>query len=207
MSYVLNVGSSTTQPIEITYVVKAQEAIPVVTLFTNDFGTVAKTGYAAGNIVYTPTGGSEITALKDRVQINLSATEPHTSKGVFAVFAPISTFKVSFLDVDFSTLTGPGKLELEYSVWSSTALSNLTNPLIVSSALLKLQKFDGTNWIDEGSAFNVITNASATAYKKTSFTLSGAARYRLVYTIDGPALTTSNTAFALTVDNLVVTDK
>ena len=206
LSYVLTVGSNSTLPIEITYVVKAAEAIPVVTLFTNDFGTVAKTGYAAGNIVYTPTGGTEITALKDRVQINLSASAPHTSKGVFAVFAPISTFKVSFLDVDFSTLTGAGKLELEYSVWSAAALGNLRNTALITSAQLKLQKFDGTNWIDEGSALNVITNASDTEYKKTSFSLSGAAKYRLVYTIEGTANTT-NTAFALTVDNLVVTDK
>jgi hypothetical protein len=206
LSYVLTVGSNSTLPIEITYVVKAAEAIPVVTLFTNDFGTVTKTGYAAGNIVYTPTGGTEITALKDRVQINLSASAPHTSKGVFAVFAPISTFKVSFLDVDFSTLTGAGKLELEYSVWSAAALGNLKNTALITSAQLKLQKFDGTNWIDEGSALNVITNASDTEYKKTSFSLSGAAKYRLVYTIEGTA-NTSNTAFALTVDNLVVTDK
>jgi hypothetical protein len=206
LSYVLTVGSNSTLPIEITYVVKAAEAIPVVTLFTNDFGTVAKTGYAAGNIVYTPTGGTEITALKDRVQINLSSAAPHTSKGVFAVFAPISTFKVSFLDVDFSTLTGAGKLELEYSVWNAGTLANLKNTALITSAQLKLQKFDGTNWIDEGSALNVITNASDTEYKKTSFSLSGAAKYRLVYTIEGTANTT-NTAFALTVDNLVVTDK
>ena len=207
LSYVLTVGSNSTLPIEITYVVKAAEAIPVVTLFTNDFGTVNKTGYTAGNLIYTPTGGTEITSAKDRVQLNSSATEPHPSKGVFAVFAPISTAKVAFLDVDFSTMTGAGKLELEYSMWSATALTNLTTSSIVSSAMLKLQKFDGTNWVDEGSALNVITNASATTYKKTTFTLSGAAKYRLVYTIDGPALTTSNTAFALTIDNLVVTDK
>jgi hypothetical protein len=206
LSYVITVGSNSTQPIEITFVVKAAEAIPVVTLFTNDFGTVTKTGYSAGNIVYTPTGGTEITALKDRVQINSTATAPHTSKGVFAVFAPISTFKVSFLDVDFSTLTGAGKLELEYSVWNAAALGNLKNTALITSAQLKLQKFDGTNWIDEGSALNVITNASDTEYKKTSFSLSGAAKYRLVYTIEGTA-NTSNTAFALTVDNLVVTDK
>ncbi|MFZ9196772.1 MAG: immunoglobulin-like domain-containing protein [Bacilli bacterium] len=207
LSYVMSVGNEANAAVEIAYTVKAAEAVAIQTLFTNDFGTVAKTGYSVGNIIYTPTGGTEITAAKDRVQINTSATAPHTSMGAFAVFAPISTYPISYLDINFSSLSGAGKLELDYSVWNSTALGNLTNTAVVSTALLKLQTYNGTEWVDLGDAFNVIANASATEYKKTSFTLNGAAQYRLVYTITGPALGTSNTAYALTVDNLVVTDR
>jgi hypothetical protein len=207
MSYVMSVGAEANAAVEIAYTVKAAEAVAIQTLFTNDFGAVAKTGYAAGNIIYTPTGGTEITAAKDRVQINISATAPHTSMGAFAVFAPISTTSTSYMDINFSAYTGAGKLEFDYSVWSTTAYSNLINTAIVSTASLKLQKFDGSAWVDLGDPLNIITNVSATEYKKSSFTLTGAAQYRLVYAISGPALTTSNTAFALTVDNLVVTDR
>jgi len=207
MSYVMSVGAEANAAVEIAYTVKAAEAVAIQTLFTNDFGAVAKTGYAAGNIIYTPTGGTEITAAKDRVQINISATAPHTSMGAFAVFAPISTTSTSYMDINFSAYTGAGKLEFDYSVWSTTAYSNLINTAIVSTASLKLQKFDGSAWVDLGDPLNIITNVSATEYKKSSFTLTGAAQYRLVYAISGPALTTSNTAFALTVDNLVITDR
>jgi hypothetical protein len=207
LSYVITQGTESTQPVAIEFTVKALVGTAAVVLFTNDFGTANKTGYAQGNIVYTPTGGTEITAAKDRVQINSSTTAPHTAGNPFLVMAPISTFLTSYIDIDFSAFTGAGKLELDYSVWSATVINNFNNSALAMTAELKVQKFDGTNWVNEGDAFNVIANASATEYKKTSFALSGAAKYRLVYTIAGTGLSTSNTAYALTVDNLVVTDK
>jgi hypothetical protein len=207
LSYVITQGTESTQPVAIEFTVKALVGTAAVVLFTNDFGTVNKTGYTLGNIVYTPTGGSEITAAKDRVQINSSTTAPHTVGNPFLVMAPISTFLTSYIDIDFSAFTGAGKLELDYSVWAAAVITTFNNSTLAMTAELKVQKFDGTNWVNEGDAFNVIANASATEYKKTSFALSGAAKYRLVYTIAGTGLGTSNTAYALTVDNLVVTDK
>lgn len=111
------------------------------------------------------------------------------------------------MDFDLTAITSPGKLSLSYAIWSSADAANFTDPTKVTSAVLSLEKFDGTNWVALPSNLNLVTNASATAYKETSFVLTGAAKYRLVYTLVAGSSANSSQNQRLTVDNVVVTDR
>ena len=145
------------------------------------------------------------TVNKNRVQIATSSGI-HTN-GAFLVFGPITTSLVSYMDFDLTAITSPGKLSLSYAIWSSADAANFTDPTKVTSAVLSLEKFDGTNWVALPSNLNLVTNASATAYKETSFVLTGAAKYRLVYTLVAGSSANSSQNQRLTVDNVIVTDR
>jgi hypothetical protein len=224
LSYVITVGAVSSTPVEITFVVKAGE--PIVTLYSANFGTTGRAGYGEGMIFQdNPTNNSwsNITTLnsdgtansnwnptihtvnKNRVQIATSSGI-HTN-GAFLVFGPITTSLVSYMDFDLTAITSPGKLSLSYAIWSSADAANFTDPTKVTSAVLSLEKFDGTNWVALPSNLNLVTNASATAYKETSFVLTGAAKYRLVYTLVAGSSANSSQNQRLTVDNVVVTDR
>jgi hypothetical protein len=225
LSYVITVGSVSSAPVEITFVVKAGE--PIVTLYSADYGTTGRAGYGEGMIFQdnpTTNNWSNITRFnsdgvtantswnpaihsvnKNRVQIGTS-TGIHT-RGAFLVFGPISTALVAYLEFDLSSIVNPGKLGFSYAIWSSTDGENFSNSTKVTSAVLSLEKFDGTNWVPLTPTLNLVANASATAYKSTSFDLTGAAKYRLVYTLAVPTGTSSSQNQRLTIDDVIVTDR
>jgi hypothetical protein len=226
LSYVITVGAVSSTPVEITFVVKAGE--PIVTLYSANFGTTGKSGYGEGMIFQdnsstntwtnitklnsdgtTNTNWNKAPAVhtvnKDRVQIATSSGI-HTN-GAFLVFSPISTALVAYMEFDLSAITNPGKLGFSYAIWSSADGTNFTDPTKVTSAILSLQKFDGTNWVASTSTLNLVANASATAYKSSSFDLSGAAKYRLVYTLVLPSGVSSSQNQRLTIDDVIVTDR
>jgi hypothetical protein len=220
LSYVITVGSNSTQPVQITYVVKAQEPVPAVTLYSTNFGTSAQNGYAEGKIFETNGTWTNLLTTnsswnpsvhavnKNRVQIATSSNIPHDTKGAFLVFAPISGALVSYMEFDLTSFANARKLEFEYAAWSATSAGNITGSA-TTTAEMKLQRFDSvtSTWIDEGNALNLKTLISATEYKKGSFSFSTTGKFRVAYTISGTGLSTSNTTYAVTFDNLVVTDK
>jgi hypothetical protein len=225
LSYVITVGSVSSAPVEITFVVKAGE--PIVTLYSADYGTTGKSGYGEGMIFQDNSanntwanvlkyGNDGVTpnanwnpaihsVNKNRVQIGTS-TGIHT-RGAFLVFGPISTALVAYLEFDLSSIVNPGKLGFSYAIWSSADGANFLDSTKVTSAVLSLEKFDGTNWVPLTPTLNLVANASATAYKSTSFDLTGAAKYRLVYTLAVPTGITSSQSQRLTIDDVIVTDK
>jgi hypothetical protein len=219
LSYVITVGAASSQSVEITFVVKAGE--PIVTLYSADFGTAGRSGYGEGMIyqdsVTNNTWANLLTSNsswnadvnkvnKNRVQIATSSGI-HANTGAFLVFSPIVGSLVAYMEFDLSSINNPGKFGFSYAIWSGADGSNFTDSTKVTSAVLSMEKFDGTNWVPLASTLDLVANASATEYKTSSFTLTGAAKYRLVYTLVVPANITSSQNQRLTVDNVIVTDR
>ena len=173
-------------------------------LRTYTFGTVAKTGYAVGNVVWTESFGEQ-TASKDRTQINVSTFLPHDTMGAFLVLAPISTVKVAFAEFALGAFDVTN-ISFQYSAWSGSALTASQG---LADGVLSLQKWNATSstWENVEFAagqFNLLSSVSSTEYKTASFNVNGGGLFRVYYTQPNAAVT-SNTAYALTVDNLVVT--
>jgi hypothetical protein len=170
-----------------------------------DFGTVAKTGYAVGNVTFTNTTGPEYILAKDRAQINVSTFTPHDTMGAFLVLAPISTVKTSFVEFDFTSVTGLKKMEFSFATWSGTALTNI-QALTDFSFRLEYWDTNTSAWVavaNTEAQTNLVSLFSSTAYATVTYNLTIAAKYRLVY--EAPTATsTSNTAYAITVDNLKI---
>jgi hypothetical protein len=183
------------------------EEIPVEDILVQlfDFGTVSKTGYAAGDLVFTNTTGPEYTLNKDRVQINTSSTAPHDTMGAFIVMAPISSAKVSFVEFDFSTVVGLKKMEFSFATWSTTSFNNI-NALTDFSFRLEYWDAGTSSWVAVQTTTeltNLVSLFSNTTYATVTYDLTVAAKYRLVYEAPNAAVTT-NTAYAITVDNLKI---
>jgi len=183
--------------------VPAEPMDTLVQLF--DFGTVAKTGYAVGNVTFTNTTGPEYVLAKDRAQINVSTFTPHDTMGAFLVLAPISTVKTSFVEFDFTSVTGLKKMEFSFATWSGTALTNI-QALTDFSFRLEYWDTNTSAWVavaNTEAQTNLVSLFSSTAYATVTYNLTIAAKYRLVY--EAPTATsTSNTAYAITVDNLKI---
>jgi uncharacterized protein YjdB len=181
------------------------ETVPV-TVFSSNFGTSGQTGYAVGNInVVDSISGTTFVSAKDRLQTNTSSTAPHATMGAFAVFAPISGATYSYMTLDFTGVNAMNA-SFDYSVWSATVLTNFGN--VIDTATLRIEKLNDTTW-DTVSSLNVIGLVSATEYQNTSMLMSGQGVYRISFTIvakSGSTLATTNTAYALTLDNLVIKD-
>jgi hypothetical protein len=84
----------------------------------------------------------------------------------------------------------------------------VTNFANLDSAVLSLEKLgsDETTWTVLQS-LDMIANGSATEYKSTTFNGTGTGTYRFTYKIvakSGVTLSTSNTGYAITMDNLVI---
>lgn len=173
-------------------------------LRTYTFGTVAKTGYAVGNVVFTESFGEQ-TLSKDRAQINVSTFVPHDTMGAFLVLAPVAATKVSFVEFELSALNVTN-ISFQYASWSGNAL---TAAQALTDGVLTLQKWNATSsaWENVEYAagqFNLLSMVSSTEYKTASFDVVGGGLFRVYYT-QPSATSTSNTGYALTVDNLVVT--
>jgi hypothetical protein len=179
------------------------EEFTLVQLF--DFGPVAKTGYAAGNVTFTNTTGPEYVLAKDRTQINVSTFAPHTDMGAFLVLAPISTVKLAWIEFDFTSVTGLKKIELSVSTWSGTSFNNLT---ALADNTLQLEYYNTTTeaWVpvqNTSEVTNFVSVLSSTAYTEVVFNVTVAAKYRIAYHTPN-ATSTSNTQYAITVDNLKI---
>lgn len=208
VNYSVTDSSSNTTTVVLTLTIIADLEEPIERLvYTDNFGTATKTGYALGTVTYTNGEGDTLVLDKNRVQINTSTTAPHTSMGAFIVMAPISTTLVSYFEYDLSSYTDISKVEFVLSSWSATSGTAVNN---MSLATLKLQYFDDVSdtWVDVvatiGSS-NVISLVNSSTYTLVSFETSVAGLYRVIYTLDATEGTsTSNTAYALTIDNLMI---
>ncbi len=172
-------------------------------LRTYVFGTAAVTGYSAGSLAWTETFGAQ-SELKDRVQINTSTSAPHTAGNPFLVLAPIQTFKVAFVEFSLAALN-VSNITFQYSSWSGSAA---TNAVALTDGVFTLQKWNATSstWENVEYAagqFNLLSSVVSTEYKTASFNVVGGGLFRLYYT-QPSATSTSNTFYALTVDNFVV---
>jgi hypothetical protein len=187
---------------------KLAEVIEEGTTITLDFGTVQKTGYALGTFTFINTGSTiEYTFSKDRAQIATSANEPHTSKGAFVVFAPISTAKESYVEMDLTSFTDLSKISFNISTWSATALTNIN--ALANKGTFGLQFYNPTTQAWEfvktiNNAENIISKLSSTEYVNVEFTVTQSGRYRLYYN-SPDATSTTNTAYAITVDDFKLT--
>lgn len=188
---------------EISVVLGQAPAATVLRTYT--FGTVAKTGYAAGNVTWTESFGDQ-TLAKDRVQINVSPDyDPHKTMGAFLVLAPISTAKDSYITFDLSAFTTLTEISFDFATWSGTSATNITT---VGGGLFGLQKYNATTSTWEFVEFaagqsNLTSLLSATAYNTATFTVNGGGLFRIVNSQPN-ATSTKNTDYAITVDNLVL---
>jgi len=170
-----------------------------------DFGTSSVTGYTAGTFTFSNTDGTSLTLNKDRAQVNTSSTAPHTSMGAFLVLAPISTFKHAYTEFDFSSITGLSKIEFSLSSWSATALTNI-NAKGDFTIQLEYYNTDNSTWTplaNTASQTNLVSLLSSSAYTTVTFNVNVAAVYRISFQAPS-ASSTSNTTYAVTMDNLKI---
>ncbi len=171
---------------------------------TIDFGTEAVTGYAAGEITFTNGDGVSYTVVKDRAQINVSTYAPHNDKEAMLVLAPIKDKDFAFVEFDFGHLSGLNKIEFSYTGWSDLNYDQ-TKGLVDS--VVALEFFDGEEWValeDSQGEDNLFTYFKKAEYVTVSFEVPGAGKYRIVYKAPS-ATSTTNTAYALTFDNFIIT--
>jgi hypothetical protein len=175
-----------------------------------DFGTVTDTGYDEGTIVFTNSEDSlEYSLPTLRAQSNSSTYEPHVDTGPFGVMAPVSGKLVSWIEFDFSTETDTiVTVSFDYSTWSGTSYSNISGGTQLVNPIFVLQVYNTVtetwdNLENDDEVTNLIPTLSSTAYQTSSYTLTSGSRFRIFYTFDS-ATSTSNTAYAITVDNFKV---
>jgi len=178
-----------------------------VLVYTDDFGTAAKTGYDTTSFEYTNSNSDTFTLNKMRAQINTSTFEPHNVQGAFIVLAPKSLNLTSYIEYDLSSYTNLSKFEFSISTWSGTAETNIK---AMTLAVIKLQVFDTdtSSWVDVENSdglVNFISNVTSTEYVTVSFNVTEAGLYRVLYVIDETEGTsTSNTAYAVTLDDFKI---
>lgn len=179
--------------------VKAEAAVETVA-YTFDFGTVQKTGYGAGDLVFSNTNGDAFTLNKDIVQIFTSTFAPWIESAGYLVLAPISTAKLSFIEFDFTAATyaNASKIEFDFAVSNQ---NNHDQTVALAGSSFRVEKLDGENWVTVGDdVFSQLTKGALTT---VSINITGAGTYRLVY--EAPAATsTKNTDYAIGVDNLKI---
>ena len=166
-----------------------------------DFGTVAKTGYAAGDLTWTNSDSTEVTANKDRTQINSSDYAPHNGEH-FLVLSIRDTASEAWIELDFTTLTGMNKISFEINVWNNSLLATVKD---TPNGLFILQVKDGENWVNlqtTNAEANLLPLLTFEEYVEVAFDVAGPGLYRIMYSGDSTA--TSNTITAVTVDNLKV---
>ena len=166
-----------------------------------DFGTKNKTGYAAGDLTWTNSDSTEVTANKDRTQINSSDYAPHNGEH-FLVLSIRDTASEAWIELDFTTLTGMNKISFEINVWNNSLLATVKD---TPNGLFILQVKDGENWVNlqtTNAEANLLPLLTFEEYVEVAFDVAGPGLYRIMYSGDSTA--TSNTITAVTVDNLKV---
>ncbi|NWH14925.1 hypothetical protein HXX03_05510 [Acholeplasma laidlawii] len=192
-----NGEATDTKVFEIT--VKAEAAVETVA-YTFDFGPSPVTGYAAGTLAFSNTNGDAFTLDKDRVQINTSTFAPWADSAAFLVLAPISTFKLSYVEFDLTAAAyaNASKIEFDFAAWNQ---NNFDQTVGLAGSSVRVEKLEGENWVTVGD--NVFGQLTKDALTNVSIEITGGGTYRLVY--EAPAASsTSNTAYAIGVDNLKI---
>lgn len=186
--------------IEVTYdVVEAGE---LALLADWDFGTAAKTGYGEGNITWTNTDETEVTANKDRVQSNISTFVPHDTQGAFLVFSIRNTHSTAFIDLDLTEFANVAKISFKISTWNQAQVNASKN---VEDGYFALQVFENEEWVNvlnhlgEEDSLPLLT---ADVYTEVSFDVDGPGLYRIIYY--GVSTATGNTTTTITVDDLQI---
>ncbi|MBG0762809.1 hypothetical protein IY230_04195 [Acholeplasma laidlawii] len=192
-----NGEATDTKVFEIT--VKAEAAVETVA-YTFDFGIVQKTGYGAGNLVFSNTNGDSFTLDKNRVQIYTNTFAPWIDSAAYLVMAPISGATHSYIQFDLTAAAyaNASKIEFDFAVSNQ---NNHDQTVALAGSSVRVEKLEGENWVTVGD--DVFSQLTKDALTTVSINLTGAGTYRLVY--EAPAATsTTNTAYAIGVDNLKI---
>jgi len=175
---------------------------PVVLKQTIDFGTLNQTGYSPGDLTFTNADGTTTTISKDRAQIYSSKFAPHTEGNPMLVLAPIKDKVFAYAEFDFSSMN-LSKIEFGFAPWDNR---NVATILGLEGSELRLEKLVDGVWVaveEDGGTTNLLPKLSAEAYITATYSNLTSGKYRIVYT--APAATsTTNTAYAVTVDNIKV---
>ena len=185
----------------VTFKVTAKEPEGALVLVnTFDFGTTNKTGYGAGNLVFSNSTGPEYTLKKDRVQLNSSTFEPWADSAVFLVLAPTSAAKFSFIQFDLTaeTYAKAKKIEFDFATWNQ---NNFDQTVALAGSSLRVEKLVGETWVTVGA--DMFAELTKDALTTVSIGIEGAGMYRLVYELPN-AIKAGNTDYAMGVDNLKI---
>jgi hypothetical protein len=199
-----NETTTPSQPTEPTEPTVPSEPIST-TLLSFDFGTAVNFGYAAGELTWTETSGSEQSLLKNRVQINTSTFEPKDTMGAFLVFAPIRDNNYAYIELDLSDIQNKASVTFNHISWSPAAYTNIQSELSLAEIRLELFNSQSEIWTIVDS-FNVISNVKGDVIMEAGFDNVSPGLYRLSYYLEGDNLLTSNTRYALIIDDLLVTE-
>lgn len=180
----------------------AKGPIPISVLVrTIDFGTVQKTGYAAGELVYTNTDGTTLTSSKNGAQINNrdnAKDSPELNHHLIMITR--NTYLESFIEFNLNEVTGLSKITFEVGLWFNDNESAIK---ALPDVKLALQVKEGDNWVDvesSGELTNVITLITANEFVEMSFNVNGPGTYRILYSSNSTG--TNNTAHALMIDDI-----
>ena len=171
--------------------------------YVHDFGTETNWGYSAGTLTWTNTDGQQFSAEKDRVQINTQDQfEPHIVMKAFLVFAPRAGFDAPWIEFDFSDENAVEAISFEFARWSPTAYSGI---MALDEALLVVEFYDegADDWIEIGTV-DLHTELDENEYVTAYFDAEGPGTYRITFETVGTLSSSSNTAHALTLDNLTI---
>jgi basic membrane protein A len=178
----------------------------VTTLANLNFGTGTVFGYGEGALIWTEDGNS-YTIDKNRVQINVSTFEIRAEMGAFLVFAPIQGAENAYILIpEIEIIDAEAKpivFSFDHITWHST--NGPTNIATLTVAEFRLEKFDSVaqTWsvVDSVNLKDIVDGVNIV---NTELETMSAGIYRVAYYIEG-ATSTTNTFYAMIVDNLKIT--
>jgi hypothetical protein len=158
-------------------------------------------GYGEGDLTWTQ-GDDTYTVVKNRVQINKSTFGARANLDSFLVFAPVKDNNYAYVELDLSALDGAAKITFDHIVWHSVNTQPAVEGLSLAEIRVELYDADSDTWtvVDSVNLKDVISSDTIVA-AELNILVGGL--YRLSYYIEG-ATSTSNTTYALIVDNLKV---
>ena len=177
-----------------------EPAEPIVIIDYN-FGVSTAFGYGEGDLTWTQ-GDDTYTIAKNRVQINTSTFGARADLGAFLVFAPVQDNNYAYVELDLATLDGAAKITFDHIVWHSVNTQPAVEGLTLAEIRVELYDAVSDTWtvVDSVNLKDVISS-ELIATAELNILVGGL--YRLSYYIEG-ATSTSNTTYALIVDNLKV---
>ena len=174
------------------------EPEPVVTTYEYNFGVDTKFGYGEGELVWTE-GETTYTAAKNRVQINKSTFGVRAELDAFLVFAPIQDNNYAYIEFEIG---GPSVITFDHIGWHSVNTPPAVQGLTLAEIRVELYNTETEAW-DVVDSLDLKTRIDGEVLVAEELNVLVAGLYRISYYIEG-ATSTTNTTYALIVDNLKV---
>jgi len=187
----------------ITYIETLKVIETIVTVYEYNFGIDTKFGYGEGELVWTE-GDTIYTVNKNRVQINKSTFGVRIELDAFLVFAPIQNNNYAYIELN---ILGPSVITFDHIGWHSANTAPAVQGLTLAEIRVELYNTETQAWVVVDS-LDLKTRIDGEVLVAEELNVLVAGLYRLSYYIEG-ATSTTNTAYALIVDNLkiVTTEK